>query len=132
MADDDPSGTAPTPFDRLGGREAVTRLVGEFYRRILADPVLSPFFVGVPTDKLAHMQSEFFSMALGGPDAYTGRPLREVHAGMGIRAKHLQRFMDHLTATLQDYDLSRDEKYEIASRLDGYADEITGGTAESG
>lgn len=123
--------TEVTPYDRIGGREAIAQLIADFYRRVLADPELAPFFAETTIDTLAHMQGEFFAMALGGPVEYTGRPLSEVHAGKGIRTKHLQRFMDHLTATLQDYDLSRDEKYDIATRLDKYADEVTGGASES-
>lgn len=131
MSDEHPSAEATTPYDKIGGHDGVVRLVGEFYRRVLADPELMPFFVDVSTQKLAHIQSEFFSMALGGPVEYTGRPLAEVHAGLGIRTRHLQRFLDHLLETLEGHPLDRDERYDIVTRINRYADEITGGVSES-
>jgi len=51
-----------------------------FYPRVLADPKLSAFFLGVDIERLKKSQEAFFAMALGGPNVYTGRTLREAHA----------------------------------------------------
>ncbi len=127
---DEDGGT--TLYDRIGGGDTVRRLVTDFYQRVLADPDLRPFFEDVPVDKLAHMQSEFFATALDGPLEYTGRPLSEVHAGLGIRPHHIQLFLDHLLETLEGYEIGRDDRYDIVSRINTYADEITGGVGVDG
>jgi len=119
-------------YDRVGGDAAVGRLIADFYQRVLADPELLPFFQDVPIDKLRNMQREFFAEALGGPIHYTGRPLREVHSGLGIRHRHVQRFLEHLLATLRDVDLDEDDRYEIYSRIAMRADDITGTTTVDG
>jgi hemoglobin len=121
-----------TLYDRIGGGEAVSRLVFDFYQRVLADPELGPFFVDTPVEKLGTMQAEFFSAALGGPIQYTGRSLSDSHAGRGITAQHLRRYLDHLLETLQGFDLSNDDRYDIVSRINTYADEITGATSVDG
>jgi hemoglobin len=121
-----------TLYDRIGGHDTVSRLIVGFYQRVLADPDLRPFFEDVPVDKLTHMQSEFFATALDGPLEYTGRPLHEVHAGLGIRPRHLKLFLDHLLETLEEFDVSRDDRYDIVSRINTYADEITGGVSVDG
>lgn len=121
-----------TLYDRIGGADTVGKLVVDFYRRVLADPELRPFFDDVPVDKLTHMQSEFFATALGGPSVYTGRSLAEAHGGLGIRHRHLQLFFDHLLETLAGYEIDRDDRYDIVSRLNTYADEITGGVGVDG
>lgn len=119
-------------FDRVGGESAIQRLVGQFYDRVLADGELRGFFEGVSLEKLRDMQHEFFSAALGGPIAYSGRSLSEAHVGRGIRSRHVSRFLDHLLETLQDQGLEEDDVYDIYSRINTYADEITGATTVDG
>jgi hemoglobin len=121
-----------TLYERIGGERAITAVVEAFYGRVLADPLLAPFFAGIETDRLRRMQREFFAAALGGPIRYSGRPLHVVHAGLGIGTRHLARFLDHLTAALADHDLSERDRYDIYSRIHKYADDITGGTAIDG
>ena len=124
--------TEETLYDRIGGSKVVSKLVFDFYQRVLADPQLGPFFADTPVDKLRTMQAEFFSAALGGPIQYTGRSLSEAHAGRGIGPKHLRLYLDHLLETLHDYDLDDDDRYGIVSRISTYADEITGSTSVDG
>lgn len=119
-------------YDRLGGDEAVDGLVSAFYGRVLSDPQLAPFFEGTSVETLRRMQQEFFSEALDGPIRYTGRPISEVHAGRGIQPRHLQRFLEHLLATLEDNDLGPDDRYEIYSRIARRTDEVTGATSVDG
>jgi hemoglobin len=117
-----------TLFARIGGEPAIERLLEAFYERVLADPALAPFFAGIAMPKLRSMQKLFFCAALDGPVEYSGRPLATVHYGMGIRPPHLARFVEHLLTTLRDQQLDEDDVLEIVSRIDTYADEITGDT----
>lgn len=114
-------------YARVGGEEAITGMVSEFYSKVLADPELRPFFKDTKIERLHAMQREFFSAALGGPIKYTGRPLRSVHAGLGIKPDHMKRFVDHLLETLDRFDLSEEEQRDIIARINTYADEIMGG-----
>lgn len=111
-------------YERAGGEPGVTKLVGDFYQRVLADPMLAPFFVHVPMEKLRRMQVEFFSSALDGPLGYSGRPLAHVHQGRGITKEHLRRFTEHLLATLETLNLSRQDIQRIYSRIALEADEV--------
>ncbi len=122
------SNETSTLYERIGGDDAIESLVYAFYRRIFADPELSPFFEGMSQDRLQTMQREFFSAALDGPVRYSGRPLHEVHAGLGIELRHLSRFLDHMMEALSDFPISEQDRYEIRSRINTYADEITGST----
>ena len=131
MADRDSKKTA-TLYDRIGGSDAVENLVGAFYKRVLADPELLPFFEHTSTEKLEHMQKEFFAAALDGPVSYTGRSMSEAHHGLGIKPRHLARFLDHLLDTLKDKGLSEDDTYSVISRINTYADEITGSSSVDG
>lgn len=115
-----------TLYDRIGGEEAIGEMVYEFYRRVFADPELSPFFKDIPQERLQKMQREFFAAALDGPVRYSGRPLNEVHAGLGIELRHLTRFLDHLMDTLAERKIDAQDRYDIRSQINTYADDITG------
>ena len=119
-------------FERIGGEDAVEALVQAFYRRVLSDPELGPFFEHTSVEKLHRMQREFFAAALDGPVQYTGRSMSEIHAGRGIRTRHLARFVEHLVATLRDQGIGESDAYDIISRINTYADEITGTTTVDG
>lgn len=120
------SNAGSTLYERLGGERAIAAVVEEFYGRVFADPQLAPFFAGREKERLARMQREFFAAALGGPIRYSGRPLNAVHAELGIRPRHLARFLEHLMATLADRALSESDRYDVYSRIHRYADDITG------
>jgi hemoglobin len=126
MIESTPATDQPTLYQRIGGEAAVARLVEDFYRRVLADEELQPFFEGVPMERLRAMQREFFAAALDGPGHYTGRPLSEAHYGRGIEARHLRRFLDHLLETLEDQQLEEGDVLAIVSRINRYVGEITG------
>ncbi|MDE2156694.1 MAG: group 1 truncated hemoglobin [Xanthomonadaceae bacterium] len=111
-------------FERIGGAPAVGRMVGQFYRSVFADPILRPYFEGVELSKLEHMQSEFFSAALGGPDTYGGRTMHHAHQGLHIRPEHFKAFVQHLFETLKDYGLTEDERYAIIAHINTYADDV--------
>ena len=121
-----------TLYDRIGGAPGVRKLVTDFYDRVLEDKELQPFFLETPMAKLRTMQFELFSAALGGPIEYTGQPLYLVHFGRGIGKQHLGIFLDHLFATLTEMKLEEQEVQDIISRINTYADQITGAAAVSG
>jgi hemoglobin len=87
-------------YDPIGGAPAVSAAVDDFYQRVLADPELVGYFTGVDVDQVKAHQRMFIAAALGGPAAYRGRPMREVHAGLRIRGADFDRVVDHLAATL--------------------------------
>lgn len=114
-----------TLYERIGGAETIDSLVDSFYEKVLADAELKHYFAKAPMDKLRRMQKEFFSTATDGPLTYSGRPLREVHRHMAISRREFGRFTEHLLETLQEVGVGEKEAYEIISRINLYADEIT-------
>jgi hemoglobin len=87
-------------YDRIGGYPALEVVVEDFYCRVLDDDYLSGFFAGADMNRLKAKQVEFFAAALGGPTAYTGAPMKQVHQGRGITMDHFNRLAGHLTDSL--------------------------------
>ncbi|MFZ1162584.1 group I truncated hemoglobin [Mycobacterium sp.] len=94
-----PAGTGSI-YDAIGGYEAIEIVVEDFYTRVLADDQLSGFFAGSNMNRLKGRQVEFFAAALGGPEPYTGAPMKRVHQGRGIMMSHFALVAGHLAASL--------------------------------
>ena len=124
--------TPPSLYERVGGADGIDALVVDFYNRVLADPLLAPFFKHADIDKLLAMQREFFSAALEGPLPYSGRSLHLAHFGRGIGRRHFARFVEHLLATLHTLELSEREVSAIIGRVNVYVDDVTGGHGLAG
>jgi hemoglobin len=92
-------------YDLLGGdRTAMRSVTAAFYRKVLVDELLSPYFAGVDMDLQARMLAEFVAMAFGGPHAYRGRDLRTAHAHLpGLADLHFDRVVGYLADTLREF-----------------------------
>jgi hemoglobin len=77
----------PSLYQRLGGYDTLAAVFDEVGGRMAADPELEQFFKGHSTDTLLHQRQralEFLCHEMGGPCAYTGRPLKRAHGGLAI------------------------------------------------
>jgi hemoglobin len=92
-----------TIYEQLGGAPAMSAAVEDFYRRVLADDLLAPYFDDIDMDKQMAKQAAFLTMVTGGPNNYTGRDMRAAHAKLvarGIDDRHVDRVIKHLGDTL--------------------------------
>lgn len=96
------TGGAVSDYDAVGGGAAVSAVVNDFYRRVLADPGLAPYFEGVDMVRLKRHQALLVTQVLGGPENYTGRSLGEAHAGLGIDHDDFTAVVGHLASAMKD------------------------------
>ncbi|MEL7498641.1 MAG: group 1 truncated hemoglobin [Planctomycetota bacterium] len=115
-----------TLYEMIGGRENVELMVTAFYQRVLADPLLAPFFEYTEIEKLKKMQVAFFSIALGGGEPAEMSSLRKVHAGRGIESKHLTRFTELLMETLMEVGITEENAKKVYERIGTYSNDILG------
>lgn len=112
-------------FDRLGGSPAVGAATEIFYRKVLADPLLAPYFDDVDMDRQIAKQAAFLTMALGGPTHYTGRDLRNAHAALaGIGDEHVDRVITHLADTLRELGVSEHDIAEVGAIAASVRDDV--------
>jgi hemoglobin len=93
---------------------------------VLADDDLIIFFNGVPMERLKNMQKEFFTVALGGPGDYSDSELSHAHQSKNIKTRHFKAFVDLLFATLSEFELDEEERFQIISHINTYVDDIVG------
>jgi len=113
-----------TIYDRIGGHEAIEVVVEDFYVRVLADGQLSGFFTGTNMNRLKGKQAEFFAAALGGPQPYTGAPMKQVHQGRGITMHHFNAVAGHLADALAAAGVPSGTVTEILGAIAPLAPEI--------
>src|SRR6202012_1556774 len=87
-------------YHRIGGHQALEVVVEDFYCRVLDDDHLSGFWAGANIKGLKGNQVKFSAAALGGPEPYTGAPMKQVHRGRGITMDHFNLVAGHLSDAL--------------------------------
>ena len=121
-----------TLFDEIGGAEVVNAVVDNFYQRVINDEQLGKFFANASVDRIKSMQHQLFGVALGAPLTYEGRPLNEVHRGLGITRDDLSVYINHLLDTLEEMNIGKDKANQFVSRIATYADEVLGESTVDG
>ena len=121
-----------TIYDAIGGYQAIELVVDDFYARVLADDQLSGFFAGSNMNRLKGKQVEFFAAALGGPEPYTGAPMKQVHQGRGIMMTHFALVAGHLRDALSAAGVPRATVEEIIGAIAPLAADIASDHATAG
>ncbi|UMB67519.1 group 1 truncated hemoglobin [Mycobacterium paraterrae] len=91
---------ASSLYAKVGGHDALAVIVEDFYCRVLDDDQLAGFYAGSNMKCVKARQVEFLSAVLGGPEPYTGSPIRQVHEGRGITMHHFAMVAAHLADSL--------------------------------
>jgi hemoglobin len=111
-------------YDAIGGRPAVVAAVDVFYRRVLADPELSPFFPGGVGERHRRYLATFLAEALGGPRRYRGPDIAEAHRGLRISGAHFALVAGHLDGTLDELGVPRHLTDQIIAIVAGLHDAV--------
>lgn len=98
---------APTElFDRLGGMERASKIVLALYDRVLASPVLEPYFRETDMRRLVEHQAKFLASVMGGPPSHTDEELKVIHAGLAIDHAAFKEMLAQLRAVLESEGLA--------------------------
>ena len=98
---------ATSLYEAIGGRPAVVAAVDVFFRRLLADPELAPYFPGGVDARHRRYLATFLGEALGGPRRYRGPDIATAHRGLGISDAQFDRTAACLYATLDELGVAR-------------------------
>jgi hemoglobin len=114
-------------YDRLGGESAIMAAVSIFYQKVLADPVVRPFFDQLDMAAQTRKQVAFMTWAFGGPAEYRGRDLRTAHARLvedGLGDAHFDAVAGHLQATLSELGVAPNLIHEALTIVGGTRNEV--------
>jgi hemoglobin len=106
-----------TLYDRLGGYPAISAVVDDFVKNVAADKRINRFFANANIDRLKARLVEQICQGTGGPCVYTGRDMRSVHAGMGIRGKDFDALVQDLAKSLNKFKVPAREQKQLVAIL---------------
>src|SRR5215813_13214144 len=98
---------ATSLYEAIGGRPALSAAVDVFYGRLVADPVLGPFFPGGVGARHRAYVVTALGEALGGPERYRGPDLAGAHRDLGITDAQFDRTAGHLSDSLDELNVPR-------------------------
>ncbi|MBL6935257.1 MAG: group 1 truncated hemoglobin [Alphaproteobacteria bacterium] len=110
-----------TLYERLGGYDAITAVANDILPRLQGDDLLGRFWQNRGEDGIAREKQlliDFLSSSAGGPLYYTGRDMKISHQGMGISENDWSRFIGHIEASLDSFNLPPQERGEVLAFID--------------
>ena len=111
-------------YDQIGGASTVREAVDRFYRLVLDDVELAPYFTAIDVAQLKAHQVRLLSHVLGGPNEYEGRELAAAHGELGITQAHYNKVGDYLTGVLTTMGAGEEIVAAVGSTLAGVQSQI--------
>lgn len=114
----------------IEGIDDIKLMVGEFYDKVKADPLLGPvFFEKIPGDWQPHLEKMylFWNAALFGVKGYTGNPFAK-HATMPLASAHFERWLLLFNTTVNSLfegPIAEDAKWRAALMASNFLRRIT-------
>lgn len=124
-----------TLFERLGGQAAIQTAVDVFYRKMLKDQRVARFFATTDMNRQRAKQAAFLTMVTGGPNAYTGKDMREGHAHLvaqGLNDTHVDIVIEHLGATLAELGAKPEDIAQVAALANSVRDDVLNRPSKAG
>ena len=90
-------------------------------------PLVNEAHHKVPPAGFKYLVTEMVGWASGGPQKYTGRPMRESHEQLNITPKEWEAFMDDLQQALDKFSVPATEQAELKAIVNStYGDIVVG------
>lgn len=105
-----------TLYARLGGYDAIAAVCDDLLPRLMSDSELGRFWANRGADGIRREKQlliDFLCASAGGPLYYTGRDMAASHKGMKISAGDWDRFLGHVRATLDKFQVPDRERRDV-------------------
>jgi hemoglobin len=112
-------------YDRLGGVDNIKTVVKDFVNEQVAkDARINARFANADLPKLVDSLTNQICEATGGPCKYTGKNMKEAHAGMGITEVEFGALVEDLKKSLAKFNVPQPEQDELVGALAAMHDDI--------
>lgn len=107
-----------TLFERSGGFAAVSRVVLDFYGRVLDSDEAGPYFDDIDMARLIDHQTKFIATLMGGPASFSDARIAQAHAHLSITDTAFDEVSGLLATTLADHGFSVDDVAQVIDEFD--------------
>jgi hemoglobin len=114
-------------YDRLGQKPAIEVVIDKFLANVVADGRINASFAHLDADGVAHLRAMLVDQvcqATGGPCTYTGKSMKEAHAGMGINQDQFNALVEDLSKALDEAGVRPSDRDELLGALGGMQPDI--------
>ncbi len=111
-------------YDRLGGKDAIAGVVDTFVANVAADARINAMFANADIPNLKAKLVDQVCEATGGPCKYTGKNMKDAHAGMNVKEADFTALVEDLTKALDQFKVPEKEKGELLGALGKMHDDI--------
>jgi hemoglobin len=120
---------APSLYKRLGGREGIALVVGDFTASMAGDPRVNERFKGLKPPEIEKFKSNLADQicdATGGPCSYLGKDMKAAHAGMKITEAEWNATVENLGKALDKNQVDAASRQELLGVLGPMKKDIVG------
>jgi len=128
-------GQKPTPlrratslYERLGGEKAIAKVVDDFVANVVADEQIKEahkkHFREGDVAALKKKLLDQIGEATGGPQKYTGKNMKDAHAGLGVTDKDFNALVADLVKALETNKVGKAEQDELLKMLNGMRGDV--------
>lgn len=110
-------GKARSLYDRLGGKGAISAVVETFVTTVGGDQRINGYFSSTDLGQLKMHLVNQICEASGGPCRYTGRTMKQTHAGMGVTTAAFNALVEDLITALDRHKVGKTEQNELLGVL---------------
>lgn len=121
--------STPSLYRRLGGREGIALVVGDFAANMTADPRVNARFKDLKPPEAEKFKSNLADQiceASGGPCSYLGKDMKTAHAGMKITEAEWTATVENLVKALDKNNVNAQAKQELLGALAPMKKDIVG------
>jgi hemoglobin len=119
----------PTLYKRLGGREGIALVVGDFVTNMTGDSRVNARFKTMKPAEVEKLKSNLADQicdATGGPCSYLGRDMKTAHKGMKITDAEWNATVENLSKALDKQKVEPKAKSELLGLLGPMKADIVG------
>jgi len=120
---------APSLYKRLGGREGIALVVGDFTANMVADSRVNARFKDAKPNDVEKFKSNLADQiceATGGPCSYVGKDMKTAHKDMRITEAEWDATVENLVKALDKNNVSAGAKQELLGALGPMKKDIVG------
>jgi len=104
-------------FQSFGGKAGISKVVDDFLTVWQADPRISKRLTDADVEHLGLMLKEQFNQLTGGPAMYSGKDMKTVHDGMGIRNAEFNALAEDLQKSMEQNGISSRAQNKLLAKL---------------
>jgi hemoglobin len=114
-------------YERLGGKEAITKVVDAFINNVSHNDVIKKRFTKLSKEKVEKFRTNLIAQICketGGDCEYTGKSMKDAHKGMKITEPEWNATVSALKAALDESKVGQDEQNDLIAAIAPMKDDI--------